>query len=774
MSEPTTVIAANVPPVSNIADTTPLTPSSLRLIAGKGFLNQTQYNASLEFMGIRPGIPAWLNYWLRILLTLGLLLFVAGVICFFAYNWAAISHFFKFGLIIALMLICTLVSIWRGLNSVSGSLAMLAAGLLAGPLLAVYGQYYQTGADAWELFFAWTLFLIPLALLGRQNGLWVAAWLIGSICAGLYLHQNYVAGWRDGGFFTALNFKSFLTGQLLALILWEAALYWGHKRPQSFLHSPWPARLTGFALLFLLTQLNSYNILIASDTWWYRDGYHNAGFASLMYVAVTAGGFCWYRFKRPDTLMLTLGFFSIITLFFTWLLSTLDVFNAGGMLLMAVLLAASAIGAAALILHWHRDSLKRHLSPGNVLQDMKRQLIYLRTVTLDELFRHLELDEKPYLNTLLEKDDSHLMPWYLSIMLTVSAWVSAIFLIGFIGFIMFENVRGSEEMILLTFAVICLVAAGLLTRSDKLFLRQFGLAVGLAGGITLPIAIVVTIEMDYWWQFPILLSAVLCFILIRHQAMRSIATFVILLELTDFICLFLQAFFENSGFYGDNIPDIIVFHGIMAVAAVLFALLAVCVLKFWQNEGRWVTRRRLDNFYRPALLGVTVFFLFMGGSWAAYSPGHYSLFDVWGLYARSGYMLTSFKYGCLGISLSLVWLAWNLLKKRRDFTKTQKGFVYGAAILVVAASWWLPWLGVAVWLLTLSRYLGNLALSGLSAAYLSACVIWYYYSMHVTLLHKSYILLAAGLIMLLVSYAIHRLFGAGLMMTVAVEGGDHA
>lgn len=77
----------------------------------------------------------------------------------------------------------------RGLYSTAGRFGLFACGILGGALMAVFGQVYQTGADDWELFRAWALFLLPLALLGRQTGLWLASWFTADLAARMYFLQ---------------------------------------------------------------------------------------------------------------------------------------------------------------------------------------------------------------------------------------------------------------------------------------------------------------------------------------------------------------------------------------------------------------------------------------------------------------------------------------------------------------------------------------------------------------------------------------------------------
>ncbi|MET0204922.1 MAG: DUF2157 domain-containing protein [Casimicrobiaceae bacterium] len=62
------------------------------------------------------------------------------------------------------------LAVWRGLDTLPGKAALVAA-LLAGALLALVGQVYQTGADTFELFAAWAVAIVVLvARMPRAHG----------------------------------------------------------------------------------------------------------------------------------------------------------------------------------------------------------------------------------------------------------------------------------------------------------------------------------------------------------------------------------------------------------------------------------------------------------------------------------------------------------------------------------------------------------------------------------------------------------------------------
>ncbi|QYJ76803.1 DUF2157 domain-containing protein [Shewanella sp. FJAT-52076] len=135
----------------------------------------------------------WLKPLYTMMLYLGALSLGAGIIFFFAYNWANLHHFTKFALVEAAIAFAVL-----GLYTVSRSAPgrqvshwltgalLLLLDLLVGALLALVGQVYQTGADPWQLFAIWAAFTLLPALAYRSDMLWSAFWAQSNLA--LWLH----------------------------------------------------------------------------------------------------------------------------------------------------------------------------------------------------------------------------------------------------------------------------------------------------------------------------------------------------------------------------------------------------------------------------------------------------------------------------------------------------------------------------------------------------------------------------------------------------------
>jgi uncharacterized membrane protein len=147
---------------------------TLRRLYQDGLLHERAFIAASRM--VRP-TSAWFDWARRMLLFFGSALVLAGVIYFFAYNWSKMEHFLKFALIEAGILACILASYLRGIWRLSGKVLLLSGSVLVGVLLAVYGQIYQTGADAFELFIGWAVLISGWVFIAEFSALWLV-WLI--------------------------------------------------------------------------------------------------------------------------------------------------------------------------------------------------------------------------------------------------------------------------------------------------------------------------------------------------------------------------------------------------------------------------------------------------------------------------------------------------------------------------------------------------------------------------------------------------------------------
>ncbi|NDV14651.1 DUF2157 domain-containing protein [Muricauda sp. TY007] len=138
---------------------------------------------------IYPDKTAWQRFLSLLFLGMGLSFCIAGIIFFFAFNWSQMHKFFKLGLVEALIVLVFLsIYFFRAKPFIKKSLLTVAS-VLVGVLYAVFGQVYQTGANAYDLFLVWTLFITVWAVISNFSLLWLVYIALINITIVLYAEQ---------------------------------------------------------------------------------------------------------------------------------------------------------------------------------------------------------------------------------------------------------------------------------------------------------------------------------------------------------------------------------------------------------------------------------------------------------------------------------------------------------------------------------------------------------------------------------------------------------
>jgi uncharacterized membrane protein len=114
---------------------------------------------------------------MRALLVLGASHLLAGIVFFFAYNWDDLSPFAKFGLLQAGLVVSVVAALRLKIESPAGQALLISASIFTGVLFAVIWQVYQTGADAYELFTAWSVLILPWVIASRSSAHWFL-WIV--------------------------------------------------------------------------------------------------------------------------------------------------------------------------------------------------------------------------------------------------------------------------------------------------------------------------------------------------------------------------------------------------------------------------------------------------------------------------------------------------------------------------------------------------------------------------------------------------------------------
>jgi uncharacterized membrane protein len=298
------------------------------LLSGKAF---TAASAVLQ------PVSSWFLWARRMLLFFGSALVLAGIIFFFAYNWAAMGRFLKFGFIEAGIMGCILASHLRGRSRLSGKVLLLSSSVLVGVLLAVYGQTYQTGADAFELFIGWAVLILGWVIVSEFAALWLVWLILLNTGAILYWHQVGHPAQSIRYEFLCLAL-AVLNGAALALR--EV----GMQKGLEWLSGRW---LRGILLAALLVALSfpAIDFILDLDG---RTGWN--AFATFIWAITAAGGYICYRFKFRDMVPLALIVMNacviLLTLIGKILFHDIEVDNIGLFLFFALIILGVVSGAA--------------------------------------------------------------------------------------------------------------------------------------------------------------------------------------------------------------------------------------------------------------------------------------------------------------------------------------------------------------------------------------------------------------------------------------------
>ncbi len=282
----------------------------IRKLYRDGLLSDDAFKAA---SGLLRPVSSWFSWARQMLLLFGSALVLAGIIFFFVYNWAAMGKFIKFGLIEAGIIVCIVGSHLRGRTQLEGKVLLLGGAMLVGVLLAVYGQTYQTGADAFELFVSWAVLILGWVIVSEFAALWLV-WLI-------LLNTGAILYWRVGYPYYQISFEylclavAILNGAALALR--EVGV---HRGPE-WLSGRW---LQGTLLIALLVALSlpTINWIGIVDFNQPRPKGVDV-IVPFIWPFAAVGGYALYRLKLRDMIPLALIVINACIILLTFIASVL-------------------------------------------------------------------------------------------------------------------------------------------------------------------------------------------------------------------------------------------------------------------------------------------------------------------------------------------------------------------------------------------------------------------------------------------------------------------
>lgn len=296
-------------------------------------LNRAMMKRALQLSGFTPTAQAWVRFFNLSLLVLGAGLAVCGVYFFFAFNWASMHRFAKLGLVEAALVISTVAALWYGLERIQGKILLTVSACLVGALMALFGQIYQTGADAYTLFLNWALVITGLAIAGNFAPLWLLWWGLWNLTIVLYYDQTG-------------NFRQ--TNDLFGLLIFNGlsfALAEGlRQRKLAWLQTNWLHRVLGLGLLWVLVLI-SFN---------FGDRFFGYGSSELnparvilylLAIVVLASMTTYHHFVRFDGLLALASLGTIWFFVDRWLFEWLSYDSGATFLLAGMIILGQTVGS---------------------------------------------------------------------------------------------------------------------------------------------------------------------------------------------------------------------------------------------------------------------------------------------------------------------------------------------------------------------------------------------------------------------------------------------
>ncbi|AVQ79923.1 MULTISPECIES: DUF2157 domain-containing protein [unclassified Variovorax] len=178
-----------------------------------------------------------------------------GIAMWVAANWGSLGRAGQFALLQGWVLLTALAA-WRSatLRTPMGLLCLLGTGAL----FAYYGQTYQTGADAWQLFALWAVLSLPLCLGVRSDVLWFPWATVACSAIGLWTYAHTGHRWRFDDSDLPIHLVGWGMGVLLITVLSPWARHWVGE-------THWSQRLAMLALAVNVTLTSLAGLLWRSE-----------------------------------------------------------------------------------------------------------------------------------------------------------------------------------------------------------------------------------------------------------------------------------------------------------------------------------------------------------------------------------------------------------------------------------------------------------------------------------------------------------------------------
>lgn len=325
-----------------------------------------------------------------------------------------------------------------------------------------------------------------------------------------------------------------------------------------------------------------------------------------------------------------------------------------------------------------------------------------------------------------------LTPWYVKLVLAISGWVAALFLIAFTASIFNELFKSALASFAFGTALLLLAYCAL--RDSGEFVSHAGFALSLAGQVFVVFAAarVLNEQVAPIALFTGLLAVVLFFVMngFLHRVYSA---------LTACIALYLAVNFSHLDKLASDS------HSVQH--AILLALYAFLAAWSWLNEFRHPLRypwtHALSWGVSLAVIGIGTFASFTGETLLGR--------HVLGTSSLSGWL----SQALLGIVL--IWTVACILKRQSVSNPKIRLACLGGAIAISFLSFTASGIVIGVLFILLAQQQQNRTLLGLGCIALGVYVVRYYYLLDQSLAYKSGVLLISGIVCLIIRQFVKRI-----------------
>ena len=116
---------------------------------------------------------SWRKFLYFLFISLGVGFTISGIVFFFAYNWDDLHKFTKIGMVEGGIIITAFFILFSKFNLDIKNIFLTGTSVLVGILFAVFGQIYQTGANTYDFFLVWTVFISLWVIVSNYPPLWL-------------------------------------------------------------------------------------------------------------------------------------------------------------------------------------------------------------------------------------------------------------------------------------------------------------------------------------------------------------------------------------------------------------------------------------------------------------------------------------------------------------------------------------------------------------------------------------------------------------------------